>query len=887
MAHPSHRPNIFTWKRLTRNGPPSSNKVQLTDGDINQWMKRVEMASEFAVSEVFLPQKAHTAKRSQAVALQSMEQLQDHDDAYSEAQAILSDWMNTKLRLELEIDEEEEEMIGSSNTESPEKRANLNYNNFDEMYSHLAQEDESFEVNNFLQDLMETEVLNSREVEGLRLDTKTEEKRRDPRITMQVRHQQVKERRLRRDAERERQHREQEAKREAREEAQRLEHEDQSRRKQEACRQEGLLQQEMLRLRRHLEEKRNTEQLARKMERETLEKQRTSERSGALKPAFVTQKQLHCREQEMEARLHILRLQCMQKHFSAWYSVVLEKRVRLGKAAALCDWRGQLRAWRAWRALVWVKREEREAERTEEELRMDNRRCQVAAESDRRRLLRRCLNDWRLWCRMEKERRELLSQQEETRRKMVALISAAASGKLMSENCTDLPVPARPSEDSTQPIPLQMAASGPVPPTLTDRKAAVPTQAWQVTRRHAALSQAELRQAHQRQPLNSALRCRSAERSGRFEHRHMAQKQTITEQRRLLKEQQELISRLQERQNFLELRQEAERHAESAAPCPTVQLKVSAKHSITQGSTDGGDAETSSNGTSRADTANHPTPKATASHPVAPHPAVRAMEKRAQLRAERRREVEAIKKRREEEKLAQMKAAEEERLRQEEEERRIAAERRKEERRQQKERELEKQKRIEREQKLLKQAQEHYHRSLLLHRGLAPWKRLLEKSHTNSQKAEDHHSNVLQRRCLLSWLQTAGEALAEKEACSDQLYQCILLKRAFCSWKRFKHLQCVLEARAEHFYRAQTLKKVFMALLDHATHQRLLAWNREQQAEEHNARRAVRRCFSGWRRLPAALREEREREVRRERLRRKVAEILPDFRSSPVNGPVP
>lgn len=66
-------------------------------------------------------------------------------------------------------------------------------------------------------------------------------------------------------------------------------------------------------------------------------------------------------------------VKCMQKHFSAWYSVVLEKRVQLGKAAAICDWRRQLRAWRAWRALVWVKRKEREAERTEEELRLENR----------------------------------------------------------------------------------------------------------------------------------------------------------------------------------------------------------------------------------------------------------------------------------------------------------------------------------------------------------------------------------------------------------------------------------------------------------------------------------------------------------------------------------
>lgn len=47
--------------------------------------QRVEMASEFAVSEVFSQQKyTYNVKRSPAVALQSMEQLQDHDEAYSE-----------------------------------------------------------------------------------------------------------------------------------------------------------------------------------------------------------------------------------------------------------------------------------------------------------------------------------------------------------------------------------------------------------------------------------------------------------------------------------------------------------------------------------------------------------------------------------------------------------------------------------------------------------------------------------------------------------------------------------------------------------------------------------------------------------------------------------
>lgn len=86
------------------------------------------------------------------------------------------------------------------------------------------------------------------------------------------------------------------------------------------------------------------------------------------------------------------------------------------------------------------------------------RRCQVAAESDRKRLLRRCLNDWRVWCRMERERREILQQQEKTKRKMEALIYAAVSGKLGAvqtsvEQVTDHP------EKSSQSEPIHIQVS--------------------------------------------------------------------------------------------------------------------------------------------------------------------------------------------------------------------------------------------------------------------------------------------------------------------------------------------------------------------------------------------------------------------------------------------
>lgn len=134
------------------------------------------------------------------------------------------------------------------------------------MYSLLSQEEENSVVENFLQDLMETEVLDFGMAENLKVNSdETRKTWRDPNVTIEMRHKQVKENRARRDAERDKMRKEKEVLREAREEAWRLEQGKQARKRQEACKQEEMIQQEMIRLRREMKEKRNVDLLARNM----------------------------------------------------------------------------------------------------------------------------------------------------------------------------------------------------------------------------------------------------------------------------------------------------------------------------------------------------------------------------------------------------------------------------------------------------------------------------------------------------------------------------------------------------------------------------------------------------------------------------------------------
>lgn len=121
-------------------------------------------------------------------------------------------------------------------------------------------------VENFLQDLMETEVLDFGMAENLKVNSdETRKTWRDPNVTIEMRHKQVKENRARRDAERDKMRKEKEVLREAREEAWRVEQGKQARKRQEACKQEEMIQQEMIRLRREMKEKRNVDLLARNM----------------------------------------------------------------------------------------------------------------------------------------------------------------------------------------------------------------------------------------------------------------------------------------------------------------------------------------------------------------------------------------------------------------------------------------------------------------------------------------------------------------------------------------------------------------------------------------------------------------------------------------------
>ncbi|XP_077480805.1 coiled-coil domain-containing protein 191 [Stigmatopora argus] len=781
--------------------------------DIDHWRKQVEKASEFAMSEVFFPKRAKTGSKRLAAALSSWEQMNDHDEAYTEAQALLGDWLDVTWNPELEMGGMTSEK-GSPATPPPAPTPDFNYDNFNDLYDHLVEEEEHHAVNNFLQDLKEQKVLPGRMVEKLALDgIRTNRNFADPVVTMELRHQQVRENRA--SAEDAKKKREMELEEKKRVEAKKRQHE--------------MVRQEIVRMRRQREERKGLEMRLR--QRERLEGQDSALTLQPPSPPPTMQptaeeKTERPQKNKVELFVHLRNLKCLQRHFARWYSAVMEQRLRMGKAKALYDWRRLLQGWRAWRTILWAKRNQREVSKTGEDLRTENRQLHLAEESDRKRLLGRCFREWQLWCRQEREERELLAQQEETRRKMDALISAAMTGVF------------KPPETPARDLPESAAKDN--PKKASKMRYRPTTVAVRVRSRHCKETQTA---AEDRQIDDDADRGEGGVESSEakstygscFKNRNEAQKKIIMKQKQRLKEQQEEIARLK-REKVM---------ATMVTPQPSA-------------TTEAGQPE----GSPRQ-------------NPLAPPtcPIISAMEERARFRAERKKQTEELKKVKEEEKKAEEKAAEAKKLKMEELEKAQLTKERKLARM----REDEKLRQMKLQQQLYDRARQHYDRKLLRHRGLAQWKRLMELAKINAELAESHHSNTLQWRCLQRWRRTARKASSKKEACADRLHHRHLLRQSLRYWKKLGELRLLQEAQAHVFCRAHMQRRFLLALLDHARQQKRLESEHQSLAQEHDNRAALRRCLRAWKLLPLVQRKEREREERRERLCRKVTEVLPSF----------
>lgn len=133
---------------------------------------------------------------------------------------------------------------------------------------------------------------------------------------------------------------------------------------------------------------------------------------------------------------------------------------------------------------------------------------------------------------------------------------------------------------------------------------------------------------------------------------------------------------------------------------------------------------------------------------------------------------------------------------------------------------------------------------------------------------------TLQRKCLLSWFQYSQERLATKTAKADQFYSQLLCRRVIRSWLQYASDR-EKEVRELCVYLLQ--KKIFRAWFSTVKELEMDSQKKLTVAAEHWDRKILRVTLEMWKAFVKLTKEDRVREERRDQLRRKVAEILPDF----------
>ncbi|XP_065598145.1 coiled-coil domain-containing protein 191 [Cyrtonyx montezumae] len=884
----------FRWLRLAA---PSGPQDRFDPGSVEYWMKRMERASDCAVSEAFSLQKPRYPQglRDTAMRLETVEQLQEHDEACKEARELLRNWTKSKLQLHLTSDGEAE--VGSV-LESPATL--LKYEQFDDLYRYLESELESSSVQEYLQHLLQSEAVNCGIMEDLRLDDiKGKQKPADPRMTMELRHKQVKENRLRRQKALELQRQEKSLRKAILSEAKLQIQEEDRRKALKAKKEEEEIRREMVKLRKEMAEKRQTMAEAWRTGQKREEKSQelsVQEISNNVSPSTDLKKEEQGNEkqrrvQELLSRIHTNKQRCMQHHFSAWFKLILEHRIKMGKARHLADWKCQQKALRAWRNYTWAQKVEQETQQLEVHLRDQNRKSQLSAEHNQQRLLRCCFLAWQRWSKAEAEKRELQLKREETKRKMAQLLEAVSLGKGDLNRALEFSKPETAKVNQRQVL-LQDELTKTCliqeePDQTRDHSCGdaahmshsyrKPEFTWQIILKHAALSaqdQAMYRNQiaglpHQFQapsPKTAPTYGSCFEQSHTFQqHLTEDQKQQLEkeEDRRLSRAKEEAVQDTDATQALASASQTREKKLKSEKPsrCKNttpLSLPVSRESEKRKAATQG---------------------KRPSSQPTSAHPIVKAMEERAIQRAERRRKLEEAKQQREEEKLAQRKAEEEARQRKEAEEKEAQQEKRREEKRQQKLKELEKQRRLEKEQQLRKKGRNHYEKVLLRKLGMVPWKKLREQAKENLMVAQRHHCLSLQRRCLMSWFWHTQERLMEKVSQAEDFFSHTLLRWGFRNWLKYKDYLSTLEEKASALHAACLKRKCFRAWFDLMVEEKSTLREKLKIASEHCNKRIILEAFEAWRQYPLLMKKEREREKRRNQLRRRVAEILPDFQT--------
>uniref|UniRef100_A0A5K4FC00 Coiled-coil domain-containing protein 191 n=2 Tax=Schistosoma mansoni TaxID=6183 RepID=A0A5K4FC00_SCHMA len=170
----------------------------------------------------------------------------------------------------------------------------------------------------------------------------------------------------------------------------------------------------------------------------------------------------------------------------------------------------------------------------------------------------------------------------------------------------------------------------------------------------------------------------------------------------------------------------------------------------------------------------------------------------------------------------------------------------------------------------------HRNISCLRYYGLKPWMNYVSKQHELMQMANCYEKKMIMRNAFHTWLLH----LKIKYEQESKFVQ-IIMNHAEWVYRYLIDKACEIrkenEACANKWYHGQLLRSSFSFWIQYVTDLCIQEWQGEEIALKHYNRYLLRVYFKIWTTFPTIQRVEREREYRREQFRKCLLDIIPDF----------
>ncbi|CAO1327072.1 unnamed protein product [Diamesa serratosioi] len=177
-----------------------------------------------------------------------------------------------------------------------------------------------------------------------------------------------------------------------------------------------------------------------------------------------------------------------------------------------------------------------------------------------------------------------------------------------------------------------------------------------------------------------------------------------------------------------------------------------------------------------------------------------------------------------------------------------------------------------------------YARKLLQQLGFKAFELLIRLKRSNHKKAINHRRRMCMMKHFILWHQNTKAIWDYKKQQANELYHVMLIKHQFAIWRHVRKIHQSKFLVAVDWYEVKITQKIVTHWALKTKQNKILEIAKLRGAEAHYNCQLKWKIVDHWRRLPAILRIEKETDIRRQKWRLKIWDMLPDYKPTCENG---